>query len=51
MNSLNTSLHNLGNDLKDSAHDSPCLKEHCKYIKNDTDLNLLTKKGHTHKNI
>ena len=45
MNFLNTSLDNLVNNLKNSKYDFPCLKKHCKYIKNDTDLDLLTKKG------
>ena len=36
---------NLVNNLKNSKYDFPCLKKHCKSIKNDTDLNLLTKKG------
>ena len=31
--------------LKKSKYDSPCLKKHCKYIKKDTDLNLLSKTG------
>ena len=38
MNFLNTSLDNLVNNLKNSKYDFPCLKKHCKYIKNDTDL-------------
>ena len=42
---LNTSLDNLVNNLKKSKYDFPCLKKHCKYIRNDTDLYLLTKKG------
>ena len=42
MNFLKPSWDNLVND---SNYDFPRLKKHCKYIKNDTDLNLLTKKG------
>ena len=45
MNLLNTSLDTLVNNLKKSKYDLPCLKKRCKYIKNDTDLDLLTKKG------
>ena len=45
MNFLNTSLNNLINNVKNSRYDFPCLKKHRKSIKNDTDLNLLTKKG------
>ena len=45
MNFFNTSLDNLVNNLKKSKYDFPCLKKHCKYIKNHTDLDLLTKNG------
>ena len=45
MNFLHTSLHNWINNLGNSNYDLPCLKKHCKYIKNDTDLNLLTRRG------
>ena len=45
MNFLNTSLHNLVNNLRNSKYDFQCLKKHCKYIKNYTDLDLLTKEG------
>ena len=45
MNFLNTSLDNLVNNLKKSKYDFPCLKKHCKYIRNDNDLDLLTNKG------
>ena len=36
MNFLNTSLDNLINNVKNSKYDFPCLKKHCKYIKNHT---------------
>ena len=45
MNFLNTSLDTLINDLKNSNYDFPCVKKHCKSIKSDIDLDLLTKKG------
>ena len=52
MNFLNTSLDDLVNNVKNSKFDFPCLKKHCKSIKHDTDLALLTKKGgHTHMTI
>ena len=51
VNFLNTSLNNLVNNLQNSKSDSPCLKTHCKYIKDDTDLDVLTKNGHIHMNI
>ena len=40
MDFLNTALDNLINTLKNSRYDFPCLKKHCKYIKNHTDLDL-----------
>ena len=45
MNFLNTSWDNVASNLKKSKYDFPCLKKHCKYIKNDTALDLLIKKG------
>ena len=45
MNFLNASLHNLVNNLRNSNSDFPCLKTHCEYMKNATDLNLLIKEG------
>ena len=44
MNFLNTPLDNLVKNVKNSKYDFPCLKKHCKYIKNDTDIDLLIKK-------
>ena len=45
MNFLNTSLDNLINNLRNSNYDCHCFLKHCKYMKNDTDSDLLTKKG------
>ena len=45
MNVLNTSLHNLSTNLRNSNYDFPCLKKHCKHMKDDIGLDLLTKKG------
>jgi len=45
MNFLNTSLDNSGDTVKNSKYVFPCLKTHCKYIKDDTDLDLVTKQG------
>ena len=45
MNLLNTSLDNLVNNWKNSKYDFPCLKKHCKYIKNHNDLDLSIQKA------